>query len=632
MKPNEGLVHESINKRKKYWKYLAGAVVLLGGIGYYTYNQGQTEDIITEPESYKVETLDLRTLVDAEGKIINPDIANLSFLINGTLGELMVEEGQKIEAGAVLAKLDTTDLVFDIRDAENGVNIAYANIEATKADLTDTEFLSTSQDFEKIDEDYANTEQLALQKVEQAYANLSVVIDGIFPEIEQILQDMDNILGVERRNTGQVLVISVFNDAIRESRVKMLYQQIRLKNDQLFQNYQGTKNDDSILPFVTSLKTLLNNTKELTDEVAILLRSAQPSSFVSQSAIDNARSKTTSGSNTMNSEINAITNGVQSVQSAELNQRTDLNSARSNVQSALIKLENSQRNKSKLETNKTTALNIDYAQLAQARLKVDKAQYNLSLATLKSPITGVVVEVNGNEGETIKVETADSDNAFIKVLSDSSFTTEVYVEEGDIAKISIGQGVEITLEAIEDTVLNGEVSFISSTATQDSNGIVTYLVRINISDTKEAPIREGMTTEVNFVMGQALGVLAVPNEAIVDERFVILENKERRRVETGFSDGTMTEIKSGLNEGDVILIGAEGESNTRRPANRDDDNIEERMKAIGERLEANGNKPPNWDKMSTREQETYLQELRGGNGGFNVGGSSSGRPSGGGNR
>lgn len=631
MKETEGLVNQSLNKRKKYWKYVIGGAVLLSILAYYVYSQGREQAVTIEPETYTVETLDLRTLVDAEGKIINPDIANLSFLINGTLGELMVEEGQKIEAGAVLAKLDTTDLVFDLRDAQNGVNIAYANIEATKADLTDTDYLSTSQDFEKIDEDYQNTEQLASQKVDQTYEDLKVVIQGIFPETEQILQDVDNILGVERRNTGQVLVISVFNDSIRESRVKMLYQQARLKNDELFKKYQTLRLNNDYIAFTGSLKALLSDTKELTDEVAILLRSAQPSSFVSQSQIESARSKTTSGSNTMNSEINALTNAIQSIQSAELNQRTDLNSARNNVESALIKLENSQRNKSKLETNKTTALNIDYAQLAQARLKVDKAQYNLSLATLKSPITGVVVEVNGNEGETIKVETADSDNAFIKVLSDSSFTTEVYVEEGDIAKISLGQPVEITLEAIEDTVLTGEVNFISSTATQDSNGIVTYLVRINISDTKQAPIREGMTTEVNFVMGQALGVLAVPNEAIIEERFIILENGQRRRVETGFSDGTMTEIKTGLSEGDVILIGAEGDATASgsNRGNRNDDNIEERMKAIGERLEANGTKPANWDKMSTREQEAFLQELRDGNGGFNVGGNSSGRSSGG---
>lgn len=626
MKIKEGLVNESHNQRKKYWKYVIGGAILLSILAYYAYSQGRDTEITVEPETYTVETSDLKTLVDAEGEIINPDIANLSFLISGTLGEIMVEEGQKIEASEVLAKLDTKDLEFDLRDAQNGVNIAYANIEATKADLTDTDYLSTSQDFEKIDEDYKNTKQLASQKVEQAYDDLKVVIQGVFPETEQILQDMDNILGIERRNTGQVLVISVFNDAIRESRVKMLYQKIRLKNDTLFESYKN-RNDNSVA-FATSLKALLIDTKELTDEVAILLRSARPSSFVSQSQIDSARSKTTSGSNTMNSETSALTNTVQSIKSAELNQRTDLNSAHKNIESASIKLENSQRNKSKLETNKTTSLNIDYAQLAQARLKVDKAQYNLSLATLKSPIAGVVVEVNGNEGEAIRVNTSDTDTTFIKVLSDSNFTTEVYVEEGDIAKISLGQPVEITLEAIEDTVLNGKVSFISSTATQDSNGIVTYLVRIDISDTKEAPIREGMTTEVNFVMGQALGVLAVPNEAIIEDRLVILENGEKRPVETGFSDGTMTEIKAGLSEGDVILIGADstataGETNRSNQAN---DNIEERMKVIGARLEANGTKPTNWDKMSTREQETYLQELRGDKGGFSVGGSSDKRP------
>ena len=230
------------------------------------------------------------------------------------------------------------------------------------------------------------------------------------------------------------------------------------------------------------------------------------------------------------------------------------------------------------------------------------------------------MEINGNKGETIKVETANSENAFIKVLSDSNFTTEVAVEESDIANIQIGQFVEITLEAIEDTVLTGQVSFISSTAAQDNNGIVTYLVKIDIAETNDAPIREGMTTEVNFIIGQALDVLAVPNEVLVDENFVLLQNGERREVVTGFSDGNLIEIKSGLAVGDIVLF-EEGDAVV--DASAGESTLAERMEAVGERLEKSGTKPPNWDRMSDKEKQDFLQELRAGDG-------ESGRPAAGG--
>jgi HlyD family secretion protein len=631
MSETSSLVNESKSKRKKYIRGVIAITLIGGGLLYWWLQSRETEEEGPEIENYTVERLDIRELVESEGSIINPDIANLSFLINGTLGDLSVEEGQKVAVGETLAKLDTTDLLFDLRDAQNGVNIAFANIEATRANLTDTEVLSSNQDVAKANEDFAAAERTAEQRVDQAFDDLSITMAGIFPEIEQVLQEVDNVLGEEKLNTGEILIVSVFNDRVRESRVKNQYRQARLKLNTLRDEYQGIRNNNEALQsFVVKLRTLLNETKVITDEMAALLKSAQPSGFVSSSQIEAARNDNASNNNVLVAEVNSLNNANQAIQSARLGRQNDLNSARKNLEGILVRQENSQRNQARLEINKSTGLDIQFAQLAQSRLRVDKANYNLSLATLKTPIDGIVVEVNGNVGETIKVETANSDNAFIKVLSDSNFTTEVLVEENDIAQIQIDQMVEITLDAIQDVTLKGKVNFISSTATRDNNGIVSYLVRIEIADDQGAAIREGMTTQVSFIMGEALAVLAIPNDALVDETFVILEDGRKQEIEIGFSDGNLTEVKSGLSEEQIILIGAEeGTTSGNREAAGED--IEARMEAIGERLEASGTKPAGWDRMSVKEKQDALQDLRGGQGGFGGAPSSgSGRPSGGG--
>lgn len=617
MTKNSKLVDESQAKRKRYLRWSLVIIVFLGLAAYAWYQQSQEPEDVAEVETYTVERTDIRSLVDSEGSIINPDIANLSFLINGTLGELYVEEGQKVQAGDVLAKLDTTDLRFDLRDAQNGVNIAFANLEAKKADVTDTEFLNASQDYDRAQESYEAEQKSAEQTVQQAYEDVKVVIDGVFPEIETSLQTIDAYLGEEPYHSGSIMVYTAFNDTVRESETRTQYNQVRRGLQTLTTKYYAERNtmaEEKLKPYIKETRNLVQLSQGLINNMDVLLRTARPTSFISQDTLYAGSSDMQSVYAQVVAELNNLTNADQVLDAAKLTRRNTLISAQRDLEASLIKLQNSEKNQAKLQTSKSTGLNIQQAQLAQSRLRVDKANYNLSLATLKSPINGVVVEVNGSVGETIKVETANSDNAFIKVLSDSNFTTEVYVEEGDIAKVALEQKVEITLEAIDDVVLEGVVGFISSTATRDSNGIITYLVRIDITDDKGAAIREGMTTEVNFIMGEALDVLAILNEAIVDDKFVNLESGERVEIETGFTDGALTEVLSGLEEGQVIVIG-DGGANP-QPSKSGDADLETRMKAVGERLEASGTKPDNWDRMSPKEQQAYLQELRNENGAF----------------
>ncbi|WP_321490387.1 biotin/lipoyl-binding protein, partial [uncultured Hyphomonas sp.] len=75
----------------------------------------------------------LNVSIESDGSIINPNIVDLSFLINGTLEMIYVHEGDRVEAGQKLAELDTRDLEFDLRTAESALQIAYANYTAKTA-------------------------------------------------------------------------------------------------------------------------------------------------------------------------------------------------------------------------------------------------------------------------------------------------------------------------------------------------------------------------------------------------------------------------------------------------------------------------------------------------------------------
>ncbi len=553
--PNESVLRESQQKRKgnqKLFIIIASCVLFVGlaGAAWYKFKNADAQN--TSVETYTVERKDLQSVVSSDGNIMNPNIVNLSFLVNGTIEVLNVEEGDKVEKGQVLAELDKRDFELDLKSAKSDVSISWANIQSKQAELTDTDLILSENDLATTKESLDSTQREIEQKVKQTYDVAFIEIETAVPDISTVLQDVDAMIGIEKNYTGGTKVVSVTNDSLRVNTIKNQYEAIQRQLDS-YDDYAGGTSEEAVSRNLQRVIAMSQATKEMMENVVELLKSARATSSYSDSQISTARSTANSDLAQMNKQISSLTNTKQNLSDVLLSQRNNSVDAENKLKTAEIKLSNSQRNYEKSETTKAISLSVQYAQLEQAKLKVEEAEYNLELTTLTAPINGEVIQVNGSEGEAIKGDTTSSESAFIKILSDSNFTTEVYVEEVDIAQIELGQKVIITLDAIEDVELEGVVTFISSISSSDSNGIVTYLVRIDIPNTEDAPIREGMTTYVDFVLGSADNALVVPVQSVRRNKFVTMADGTRREVITGFSDGAYIEIKEGLEEGDVIL-------------------------------------------------------------------------------
>lgn len=542
-------------------------IIILGGIGgavYWYLGKDEATVIAAEPEVFELKKTDLESVISSDGNIMNPNMANLSFLINGTLEEVFVIEGDKVEKGQVLAKLDTRDLLFDLRSAQNDVAISNANIISKRADLTDTDLILAENDLVKTKENNDSTTREQSQKVQQTFDSAVVEIEKALPEIKDILKEVDYILGIDRYYTGKTISDRAFNDTLNEKKAENAYKDLWRDLGTLSDNYYARKSKiekSEISQTIWKISNELKSVETLIETVTELFDTAHASAAITESTIASNLSTVQGLSSKVYGLASTMSKTKQSIDSALLlrdNSMIDINNSLITTQ---LKLENSKKQTEKSKINKENSLNILYTQLQNTQLKIEKAQYNLSLATLTSPMNGEVIQVNGSVGETIKADSTSSDSSLIRILSDTNFTTEVYVEEIDIAKVEKGQKVKITLDAIENIELEGSVTFISAIATTDNNGVVTYLVEIDITDTQDTPIREGMTTYVDFVLGSATDVLAVPVKAIERERFVIMEDSSRRPVKTGFSDGSMIEITDGLEVGEKILIGATTSTN-----------------------------------------------------------------------
>lgn len=211
--------------------------------------------------------------------------------------------------------------------------------------------------------------------------------------------------------------------------------------------------------------------------------------------------------------------------------------------------------------------------LLQARAALNQAEELLSKTLIRSPIDGVVIQVEVEEGETVIAGTTNIPGSIMMVIADPSETlTEVRVDEADIAQVEEGQSADIFAAAYPDTALSGTVQSIAAVARQTpGQQSLSFLVKILLDDQDELKILPGMSVRADIYTQTTEETLAVPIQAIrydedVDEDedtgedqafvFLVEDGKAvRRDVKTGISSDSDQEILDGLDEGDTVVSG-----------------------------------------------------------------------------
>jgi HlyD family secretion protein len=200
---------------------------------------------------------------------------------------------------------------------------------------------------------------------------------------------------------------------------------------------------------------------------------------------------------------------------------------------------------------------------------VDIENFNLDLEgaeniTLKSTISGMITSINVEEGEMITSGTqalGGGGTGIMTVADMSEMIVKANINEVDVGKLQKEQKVQIGFDAIRGKVYKGKVKRISPSGIEDQN-LVVYPVEVEILDS-DARIRPGMTADLDIIIGEAENVLCIPKHAVVNREgktMVLLREQGKvvpTPVITGLDDNVKIEIKSGLTEGDTLLIPGE---------------------------------------------------------------------------
>jgi RND family efflux transporter MFP subunit len=205
-------------------------------------------------------------------------------------------------------------------------------------------------------------------------------------------------------------------------------------------------------------------------------------------------------------------------------------------------------------TPKQTDIALSYASVQLAQLSLDKARADLENATLRAPVAGVVASVANGIGEAPAA-------TFATIAVTSSLILHGTVGESDVAKLRMSQVATVTVDAAGiGTRLTGKIVTIDPVATI-SQGVPVYGVDVQI-DLPDPAVRPGMSGTANVIVASAQGVLTVPNLAIRSSagqrQIQVMRDGQAQdaQVEFGISNDTVTEIKSGLREGDTVVIPA----------------------------------------------------------------------------
>lgn len=200
----------------------------------------------------------------------------------------------------------------------------------------------------------------------------------------------------------------------------------------------------------------------------------------------------------------------------------------------------------------------------ERRLALLSAERKLSAMTIVAPFAGVVADVMVREGDSVTAQTAVA-----RLIDDSSYQVTLLVDQKDLAHVAVGQDVYVTPDAIPGLTLVGRVEEIDFLPSSTEGATTTYPVKVTLEVPRDEPgiaplvsqLRPGLSVEAEIIIASAQDVLVVPISAIVEsgrEQLVTRVNangvEETVAVETGLSDGLYVEIRSGLQEGDRIVI------------------------------------------------------------------------------
>lgn len=225
-----------------------------------------------------------------------------------------------------------------------------------------------------------------------------------------------------------------------------------------------------------------------------------------------------------------------------------------------------------LATNRAKIKELQ-SSIRQTQIAINTAEKDLGYTRITAPSAGTVVSLVVEQGQTIN--SSQTSPTVVQIADLTSMTNKMQIAEGDATKVKAGQTVNFTILSEPDTPISAKLDSIDpglttmsqgsySKSTDTTSNAIYYYARATVPN-PEGKLAIGMTTQNTVEIASADNVLMVPTVAIKSKdgkKFVRVLGANNqavdREIQTGLKDSMNTEVKSGLNEGDKVVMSEMG--------------------------------------------------------------------------
>lgn len=479
------------------------------------------------------------------------DEVELSFRTSGKLEDIYVKVGDVVKKGDSLAKLETSQLSFQIKQSQAALDVAQTKLKqlligasAEDIKLAETAVANAQTNLENKKQALNDVQSLAGQNLTDAYQNSLVV-----------LNDAD-LKAFNAFQTAQTIQTTYFSNAGDQQGLKVRDNKNKIKDSlDKIEYYLGVVKAD---PKNENIDLALSETKKALDSIftslSAIRQSCEESSYASLVSSTDKTSLDTQKLN-INTALTSVVGSQQTNSLTKINNTTNINAAQAAVSTAQGALEQVQDQLAKIKAPpRREDVDLYQAQVRQAEAGLSLLRDQSENSIIISPAAGQITGVEKRIGETVQL----SEPVF-SFLSANPFQLETDIYEEDVVKVQTGDPVEIKLTAFPGETFRGKVIAIDP-AEKLISGVVYYRVIIDF-DQPPPETKPGMTSDILIETAKKENVLTVPDSSVTEKDGkniveVLKDEKiEEREVVLGLKGSNdFDEVISGLSEGEQVII------------------------------------------------------------------------------
>lgn len=469
--------------------------------------------------------------------------------VTAQVTELLVEEGDEVEEGTVLAVLDSGSV-------EDSIELKDASLKASKtSNAYSVSDAQRSYDDYKYALDSGLNSSLvsAQQSVDSAGAALDDAEED-YDETEAAIDEgtysatMSEYQAMQTTDAARQAAQSEYDAAAGAfESAKASYDAAAAAFDAAKTAYESNEDENS----AADLEAALSAAQTELDAAGTAMETAQKAAEEKQGSLSAAEA-----------EYDSTRSVWKSAKSAALDSR------QSAIDSAQTALENAEKNYEVVELQVNQQLNGYAAALEESKattssktseIELEQLEESLDDYTIVAPCAGTVTQSVLTEGGM-----ATSGTTAFTITGLDMLKVSIDVDEYSILDMKEGSDVTIYVDSIDRTY-EGTLTYVADVA-QLNNGVSYFEAAVNFE--ADEYVKSGMSVEVRLVSADVKDVVAVPSDAVGyfedNTAYVLVKDEkggqEQRPVTTGVSDGSYTEITEGLSEGETVFVSSRGEA------------------------------------------------------------------------